>query len=187
MKGIKISGGEVFESAVSRPGEPRTLVQDRRFWIVVLGIMAVFCAPVPQPCGIAEAAMVIYPAQGQSPEQQKQDEFECHDWAVGQTGFDPTKDQGPPPQPGPERGGAIRGAAGGALVGLGVGAIAGNAGKGAAIGAGAGAVTGGALQAGRNQQKQAANQQAQAGHNARLQEYNKARAACMEGRGYTVK
>ncbi len=130
---------------------------------------------------------IIYPAKGQSPDQQKQDEYECHDWAVGQTGFDPTKEQAPPPQSAPQRGGALRGAAGGALVGVGVGAIAGNAGKGAAIGAGAGALAGGARQAGRNQQKQAANQQTQASHNARLQEYNKAKMVCLEGRGYTVK
>jgi len=130
---------------------------------------------------------MIYPAKGQSPEQQKQDEFECHQWAVNQTGFDPTKAQAPPPQQGPEVGGAVRGAAGGALVGLGVGAIGGKAGKGAAIGAGAGALIGGAAQAGRNQQRAASNQQSQANYNARIQEYNRAKAVCMEGRGYAVK
>jgi hypothetical protein len=129
----------------------------------------------------------IYPAKGQSPDQQKKDDFECHQWAVSQTGFDPAKAQAPPQQQGPERGGAVRGAAGGALLGLGVGAIAGNAGKGAAIGAGAGALAGGAAQAGRNQQQQAANQQAQANQNANIQQYNRAKAVCMEGRGYTVK
>jgi hypothetical protein len=45
-------------------------------------------------------------------------------------------------------------------------------------------LTGGAVQAGRNQ---ASNQQSQANHNANLQEYNKAKAVCLEGRGYTVK
>ena len=130
---------------------------------------------------------IIYPAKGQSPDQQKQDEFECHQWAVNQTGFDPTKAQAPTPQQGTERGGAVRGAAGGALVGLGVGAITGKAGKGAAIGAGAGALAGGAAQAGRNQQRQADNQQAQANQTANIQQYNRAKAVCMEGRGYTVK
>ena len=130
---------------------------------------------------------IIYPVKGQSPDQQKQDEFECHQWAVNQTGFDPTKAQAPPPQQGTERGGAVRGAAGGALVGLGVGAITGKAGKGAAIGAGAGALAGGAAQAGRNQQREVANQQAQANQTANIQQYNRAKAVCMEGRGYTVK
>jgi hypothetical protein len=130
---------------------------------------------------------IIYPAKGQSPDQQKQDEFECHQWAVNQTGFDPTKAHAPPSQQASERGGAVRGGAGGALLGLGIGAITGNAGKGAAIGAGAGAVAGGARQAGRNQQQQASNQQAQSNYNANLQQYNRAKAVCMEGRGYTVK
>jgi hypothetical protein len=131
--------------------------------------------------------LIIYPAKGQSLEQQQRDEFECHQWAVNQTGFDPTKVQAPAPQQAPERGGAFRGAAGGALLGLGIGAITGNAGRGAAIGAGTGALAGGAVQAGRNQQRAASNQQAQANYNANLQQYNRANAVCMEGRGYAVK
>jgi hypothetical protein len=31
-----------------------------------------------------------YPANGQSVEQTATDRFQCHQWAVGQTGFDPT-------------------------------------------------------------------------------------------------
>jgi hypothetical protein len=122
----------------------------------------------------------IYPAKGQSPEQQKRDEFECHQWAVSQTGFDPTKAQAPAAEQESELGSAVRGGVGGALLGLGIGSLSGNAGKGAAIGAGAGALLGGATQAGRNQQ-------AQANYNANLQEYNRAKAVCMEGRGYAVK
>jgi hypothetical protein len=34
--------------------------------------------------------MVIYPKNGQTREQQAADQFECHNWAKGQTGFDPT-------------------------------------------------------------------------------------------------
>jgi len=34
--------------------------------------------------------LFIYPKNGQSAEQQSQDDYECHRWAVGQTGFDPT-------------------------------------------------------------------------------------------------
>jgi ribosomal protein S9 len=33
---------------------------------------------------------VIYPKNGQTREQQAADQFECHNWAKGQTGFDPT-------------------------------------------------------------------------------------------------
>jgi len=32
----------------------------------------------------------IYPKNGQTAERQASDEYECHRWAVGQTGFDPT-------------------------------------------------------------------------------------------------
>lgn len=33
---------------------------------------------------------MVYPARGQSPEQQGTDEYECHVWAVDRAGFDPT-------------------------------------------------------------------------------------------------
>ena len=44
----------------------------------------------------ALAQQYVYPAKGQSPDQQKKDEYECHQWAVQQTGYDPTK---PAPAP----------------------------------------------------------------------------------------
>ena len=43
--------------------------------------------------GIAQ--QFVYPAKGQSPQQQKSDEAACYSWAVQQTGFDLAK---PPPQ-----------------------------------------------------------------------------------------
>lgn len=61
---------------------------------------------------IANAGMLIYPAKGQSAEQQQKDEFECHQWAVQQTGYDPTRAQQAPGQQTTRRGGAVRGAAG---------------------------------------------------------------------------
>lgn len=47
---------------------------------------------VPSPvAGIAgtPGRLFVYPAQGQSAEVQASDEYECHRWAVSQTGFDP--------------------------------------------------------------------------------------------------
>ena len=129
----------------------------------------------------------VYPAKGQSPEQQKKDEAECHQWAVGKTGVDPAKPQqqaAAPAQPttpsGTTPGAGVRGAARGAVVG----GIVGDAGAGAAAGAVAG--RGQSRRDNRNQQQQAAaqQQQAQSSQNAA---YAKARAACLEGRGYTVK
>jgi hypothetical protein len=35
--------------------------------------------------------LMIYPKNGQTPEQQAADRYECHNWARSQTGFDPTQ------------------------------------------------------------------------------------------------
>ena len=43
--------------------------------------------------------MFIYPRQSQSEKQQADDRYACHQWAVGQTGFDPTQPPGGPPEP----------------------------------------------------------------------------------------
>jgi len=107
----------------------------------------------------------VYPKAGQSEQQQSQDRYECHQWAVQQTGYDPSMAppvaSAPPPVYGqqpyaqpvqqPQRtgggflgignGGMLPGsgvmgdAATGAALGAAGGAIAGDAGKGAAIGA----------------------------------------------------
>jgi hypothetical protein len=44
--------------------------------------------------GTAPAELIAYPKNGQSEEQLGKDKFECHRWAVGQTGFDPTQPGG---------------------------------------------------------------------------------------------
>ena len=136
----------------------------------------------------AGAQQFVYPAKGQSPEQQKSDEAACYSWAVQQSGFDPAK---PAPQQAaatPPKtatsttpGAGVRGAARGAVVGEVVG---GDAGTGAAVGAVAARgqsrrQNASAAQQGQ-QQQQAATQQQQAS-------FAKARGACLEGRGYTVK
>lgn len=45
-----------------------------------------------QSPGISD--LIAYPKNGQSQDQQGKDKFECHKWAVGQTGFDPTEPAG---------------------------------------------------------------------------------------------
>jgi len=50
-------------------------------------------APSPPPDS-AQNGLMIYPKNGQSKEQQAADQFECHNWAKGQTGFDPTQPGG---------------------------------------------------------------------------------------------
>jgi len=137
--------------------------------------------------GRAWAEVYAYPKQGQTQEQFEKDQFECHKWATGQTGFDPTKPQQTAAAPPPQRGGAVRGAAGGAAAGAVGGAIAGDAGKGAAVGAAAGATAGALRQGRQNRQAAQAQQQAQAQAQAGQAEYDKAYAACLGGRGYQVR
>ena len=55
--------------------------------------------PGPGPASQSDE-MFIYPKNGQSPDQQAKDRYECHTWASSQTGFDPTVANGgvPPSQ-----------------------------------------------------------------------------------------
>ena len=46
--------------------------------------------PDVAPAGDAGAGFIAYPRNGQSDQQQSTDKFQCHNWAKGQTGFDPT-------------------------------------------------------------------------------------------------
>jgi hypothetical protein len=137
--------------------------------------------------------LYIYPAKGQSQAQQNKDRYECHSWAVQQTGVDPsrpetmtsntaTSQQYQPSQPH-----VVKGAARGAALGVVGGAITGSAGKGAAAGAAMGGLAGGFRRRDERRQ-QAAQQQAntQAAQQSKLIAYNRAMAACLQGRGYTV-
>jgi hypothetical protein len=40
--------------------------------------------------GGGSTELMVYPKNGQSADQQGRDKFECHQWAVSQTGYDPT-------------------------------------------------------------------------------------------------
>jgi hypothetical protein len=138
--------------------------------------------------------LMIYPNQGQSNEQMEQDKFQCYSWAKQQSGFDPMAPPtatAPPPQQEARQGGVGRGAVRGGLVGVAAGAIAGDAGKGAAIGAASGALVGGMRrndQVRNEKQKQEQWEQQQVQQYAQgRNSYNRAYAACLEGRGYTVR
>ncbi len=125
---------------------------------------------------LAQGGLYIYPQKGQTKEQQGKDGYECQQWAVEQSGVNPQA-----PAAGPDRGdrarGAVGGAARGAALGAGVGAIAGDAGKGAAAGAAVGGVGG----------RRGAIRQELHAATAERSSYDRAFAACMEARGYTVK
>ena len=51
-------------------------------------------APSAPPDSAPGSDLIIYPKNGQTKEQQAADQFECHNWAKGQTGFDPTQPGG---------------------------------------------------------------------------------------------
>jgi len=141
----------------------------------------------------------VYPTGGQNPAQLDRDRYECHVWAVKQSGFDPSQLHLAPHQrvqvvamP-PAGTGTLAGAATGAIIGAAVSRPR-DAGGGAAIGAVAGALLGAASDAARQQQAQ----QVQRRYDARDAEiagrlerqsndYRRAITACLEGRGYTVK
>ena len=151
-----------------------------RLWTRVPALVAALCAS-----SIAMGQQYVYPAKGQSKSQQQKDESECHVWATQQSGYDPAKPPAaaPPPAQAPVTGSGarVRGAAAGATVG----AITGNDKSDAAL---AGAVAGGVVQRSSNRRAaQGQQQQASAQQQAGQQGYQKARGACLEGRGYTVK
>ncbi len=134
------------------------------------------------------AAQYIYPQKGQDQAQQDTDRGECHIWAVKQTGYDPTRaSTNRPPSKEAKQGGVLRGAGRGAIGGVVVGAIAGDAGKGAKIGAAGGGLVGGMRRSDQKSRQKQEQQNWQAQQNALRNEYERARMACLEGRGYTVR
>jgi hypothetical protein len=153
--------------------------------------------PPPQPRPNTE--VFAYPQQGQTPEQTDRDRYDCHEWAVKQSNFDPSAPGVPPhdrvlvasgPPPGTNTAiGAVAGAILGAVIAgprdAGFGAVAGGI-TGAAIGS-----TGDAANAQvQNQQIQAARAQdarQAAAMDQKASNYRRAISACLEGRGYSVK
>jgi hypothetical protein len=129
-------------------------------WLGAIGVVSISVGiAAAQPNSIS--GMYVFPKGDQSPEQQQQDETQCHNSAVQMTGFNPTAPpSAPPPSQGAPTGsgarGAVRGAAGGAAMGAAVGAIAGDAGKGADIGAASGGMVGGVRGRRQGQEQQVA-------------------------------
>lgn len=147
----------------------------------------------------AVTQIYFYPNKGQSTEQQSRDHYFCYNWAVEQTGFDPSASSIVPeqrvrvvPMPPPGHDTVVMSIAGAVL-----GALLGghhHAGQGALIGAAGGAMAGAISDATRAEsarQLEEAYQnrdEARDFHNEkRALQFRRAMSACMEGRGYTVK
>jgi outer membrane lipoprotein SlyB len=140
----------------------------------------------------------FYPKEGQTTEQQSRDHYECYNWAMQQTGFDPSQSSIPPerrvkvvPMPPPGHDTAVLAITGAVLGAL----IAGprHAGAGALIGAGSGAIAGAASDASRQQYAQQMeeayvnrDQALDARYEEKASDFRRAMSACLEGRGYTV-
>jgi hypothetical protein len=174
---------------------PRVLTGLR--WAVPAVLLSACVAPPPRVVAVPAPPpqrVFVYPANGQSAEQTDRDRYECHVWAVQQTGVDPSRADASPyervvVQPAnPPGSGTVVGLIGGAILGS---IIAGphDAGAGAIIGGATGAIVGSASDANAQAQAQQTqyqiNQSAAAGR-ARADSYRRALGACLQGRGYTV-
>ena len=134
----------------------------------------------------------FYPTKGQSAEQQDRDRYECYNWAVKQTGFDPGRMQAPQDRvavvPSRAPGEATVGAA---IAGAVIGAIVSsprNAASGAIVGAAAGGLLGAAAESSQQQQiEQHMTRRGDQRQRREAGEYRRAMSACLEGRGYSVK
>ena len=158
--------------------------------------------PLPGDTGGSPGAPItqiyFYPKAGQSTEQQSRDHYECYNWAMQQTGFDPSQSSIPSeqrvrvvPMPPPGHDTAVLAITGAVLGAL----IAGprHAGVGALIGAGSGAIAGAASDASRQQTARQLEEAysnrdraIDAQYEARAFNFRRAMSACLEGRGYTV-
>lgn len=137
----------------------------------------------------------FYPQAGQSEAQQDRDRYECYNWAVRETGFDPSRRSIPRETrravvPAPSGAAAIAGAVTGAVLGAAVSGP-GHAGGGAIVGAAAGGMLGAAAESSANadaQRYEDARSRRYEGRVSRdMSEYRRAMSACLEGRGYSVK
>jgi len=171
---------------------------------LLLGLAGCVEAPPPRPRPPPPPAyagpppnttVYAYPQQGQSPDQQSKDRYECSMWAVHQTGFDPSAPNvpaqyrvvasGPPPGTGTAIG-AIAGAVLGAAISPGW-----DRGAGAVFGGLTGAMIGSATDASRAQQNayemNVQDRQQAAAMEHKASDYRRALSACLGGRGYSVK
>ena len=173
-------------------------------FLLILALTACYPAtyreiPSASPAPRAPLTQVyFYPKEGQTTEQQSRDHYECYNWAVQQTGLDPSQSSIPPerrvkvvPMPPPGHDTAILAIAGAVLGAL----IAGprHAGAGALIGAGSGAVVGATSDVSRQQQARQMeeayanrDQALDARYDGEARNFRRAMSACLEGRGYSV-
>ena len=182
--------------------------------LIALTLLAISSLPITaqtdlnEPSGTKTLAatmnVYVFPAEGQSTEQQNKQEAECYSWAVENTGSDPfeltkraEQQQAQTAQAKEDvsqagKGSAAKGALAGAAAGALIGEIASDdPGAGAAIGAGIGAL--GGRRARRQKQSQATQQidqqsaQSQQATQTQIDNFKKAFSVCLEAKDYMVK
>jgi Glycine-zipper domain len=169
------------------------MLSARKIGRLSAAVLAVYVLMLPMNSAAQEGGLFVYPLKGQSQEKQDKDRYECHRWAVQQTGFDPSRvnpghaDYLDPQPYRRSQAHVLKGGTRGAALGAVGGAITGNAGKGAAAGAAMGGLAGAFRR--RDERRQQETQRRAAANSAASQQKNYIRAisACLEGRGYSVK
>lgn len=154
----------------------------------------------PPPPPPVQTDIYAYPTNGQTAEQQDRDRYDCFQWAIQQTGFDPSSPSVPPHERiqvvgGPPAVPPGAGVAAGAVTGALLGAIVSrprDAGAGALVGAVLGGVLGGAAESAQNQQAAQANtrvidRQQSVQLERKAGDFRRAAGACLEARGYSVR
>ncbi len=171
---------------------------------ILLSLAALPLVEAQQKTLASTMEIYVFPTKGQAANQQSQDEAECYNWAVNQTGSDPFKlskqsqqvqqqtQQAKQDVKGSSQGsgaaGAVGGAARGALIGK---IVSDDPGKGAAYGATAGLIAG--RRRGKSSEKsqeksiEQQGQQQQQEIAGQMENFKKAFSVCLESKEYMVK
>ncbi len=187
-----------WSAALAPAGAPARARAGAPAWMTIAPVLLLSaCVAAPPQRTVVQTQVpapriLVYPAQGQTPEQTERDRYDCHVWAVQQSGYDPSRPGAntadrvvvqPAAPPGANTAvGAIAGAIiGSVLLGprdAGFGAVAGGL-TGAAIGASTDAQA--QAQAGAEQR---AYDRSYSANTAASSNYVRAISACLDARGY---
>ena len=159
---------------------------DVRRALLAAGLTIGFAAASAATADVDLAALKIVPQRGQSADQARRDRYECHNWAVEQTGTvpvaaPPARDRERSDEERAKRADRIERVLNGAAIGAGLGGLVRAAeDKNPSRGVLAGAAVGAAVGATTGRAKEGAVEVEEAS------DYVRALTACLEGRGYTV-
>jgi hypothetical protein len=154
----------------------------------LLGVALAGAAALNAPANAAEdlSKLQVIPQRGQSADQARRDRYECHNWAVAQTGESPisapARDHAEPSSE-EKHAERVNRVLSGVMIGAGLGGlVSATQNEDPANGILAGAAVGAAIGAATGREKEPKEQPKAAGPS----NYLRALTACMEGRGYSV-